>query len=146
MEEVSLAQAILQHYGKRKVMDSAALPGPANKRRAVGTDIVGERPAMSIQPPVVPNGWTEGDHTGSTGPMDESGLANDFYEPEGLGDFIFSETAPDIPQPSANVIVEEPTPTDNQLPGGEAPISLTEFAGSHPDITRMSSVLNIVTR
>lgn len=128
--EVSLAQAILQLYGKRKVMDSAGSPGPATKRRALGTDIAGERQAVDIQASSVPSSvWPTDTRIGSTGPIDEGALEDDTGP---LDDFIFSETAPDITQVNATSIVEEPTSVTNQLPGNDVPTRLTEFDDLYP--------------
>jgi hypothetical protein len=147
VEDVSLAQAILQLYGKRKVMDSAGSPGPASKRRAVGTDVTGERQAVDVKAPSLPSGgWPADTQIGSAGPMDESAVVNEAYDPGDLDDFIFSETAPDITQANASSIVEEPTSVGDQLPGNEVPIHLTEFDDLHPDATCMLFVLQFSTQ
>lgn len=48
-EEASLAQAILQFYGKRKAMDSAGIPEPASKRRAIDAEIADGNNLMNTQ-------------------------------------------------------------------------------------------------
>ena len=88
-EELSLAQSILQFYGKRKEMDSAGIPEPASKRRAVDSAVAHDIPPPPPQDLPMQDGWTADipSGLGAKGLEDELSTMEKFVNPnfEGLG-------------------------------------------------------------